>query len=195
MSTRGAIVRFTNGETTEFAGRYHHWDSYPSGLGKTLWGLYHGHFKKDLKLMLQVLIDEHPAGWSTINGADFNKAAGYIGDFGYNVDTPYGSRNPVCYCHGDRSEEGWRVTQENASGSGVEYVYGFDEGPTLVVLSSYCADGDKMVGAFGMGDPQATWKEIARVPLEGPEPDWGRIGCGEDFERCVHVEGYHERRQ
>ena len=187
MSTRGAIVRL---DSDGWRGRYHHWDSYPSGLGKTLWNLYHGHFQKDIPRMLQVLVDEHPAGWSTIVGVDWNLSPGY----------GHGDRkHPECYCHGDRSEEGWLVTHENASGAGCEYVYGFDEGPALVVLSSFCADdgpfaGEKMIGAFGMGDPKATWKEIARVPLEGPEPDWGRIECGESLERCGHVDGYHERK-
>ena len=187
MSTRGAIVRFTNGETTEFAGRYHHWDSYPAGLGATLWGLYHGHFEKDLQRMLQVLIDEHPAGWSTINHKDFSMESGFIEA----LKGPGG--RPLCYCHGDRSEEAWVVTHENAAKSGCEYVYGFDEGPTLVVLGSFCADGDKMIGMFGMGVPGATWKEIGRVPLNGPEPDWELIECGEHLERCGHVEGYHDR--
>lgn len=184
-------MRFTNGETTEWSGRYHHWDSYPKGLGKTLWELYHGQFKKDIRRMLRVLIDEHPAGWSTINRKDFSLEPGYS-DVGDGVA-------PNCYCHGGRSEEAWLVTQDDASGSGVEYVYGFDEGPTLVILSAFCADdgpfaGQKMVGAFGMGDPAATWREIARAPLTGPEPDWGRVECGENLERCGHTEGYHKGR-
>jgi hypothetical protein len=192
MSTRGAIVRFTNGETNEFAGRYHHWDSYPAGLGVALWGLYHGHFQKDLRRMLEVLIDEHPAGWSTITSGDFSLAPGY------NRSLEGEDRRPHCYCHGDRSEEENLITHKNAADVGCEYVYGFDEGPTLVVLSSYCADdgpfaGKKMIGMFGSGDPKATWKEIGRIPLEGPEPDWERIQCGENLERCGHIEGYHER--
>lgn len=186
MSTRGAIVRLTNCEGTQFEGRYHHWDSYPESLGKTLWGLYHGHFKKDLARMLQVLIDEHPAGWSTINNKDFTLEPGYA-DAG-------NEPAPICYCHGQRHEEEWLVTHKDASGSGCEYVYGFDEGPVLVVLSSYWVDGTKMIGAFGMGDPDALWSEIARIPLQGPEPDWERVNCGEQFERCTHVEGYHERK-
>ena len=184
MSTRGAIVRFTNGETTEWQGRYHHWDSAPSSLGKTLWDLYHGHFEKDLRRMLKVLLDEHPAGWSTINNKDFNLEPGYQNT----------GPQPICYCHGDRSEEGHLVTHDSAADIGCEYVYGFDEGPALVVLASFCEDGDKMIGMFGMGDPKAVWKEIGRVPLNEPEPDWGRIECGENLERCGHVESYHERR-
>ena len=106
---------------------------------------------------------------------------------------------PECYCHGDRSEGAHLVTHEDAADIGCEWVYGFDEGPSLVVLSSYCADdgpfaGQKMIGAFGMGDTKATWREVARIPLEGPEPDWGRVECGVNLERCGHTEGYHERR-
>jgi hypothetical protein len=240
MSTRGAIVRFTNGEITEFAGRYHHWDSYPRSLGATLWKLYHGHFQKDLKAMLQFLIDDHPAGWSTINNKDFALETGYqrlrkgpCSDcdkaywehyyqeweshgrpltskardqmaranylaLGHSYTEMHRITGPECYCHGDRSEDGHLVTHENAADIGCEWVYGFDEGPTLVILSSYCADdgpfaGHKMIGMFGSGDPKATWKEIGRVPLEGPEPDWERVQCGENLERRGHVEGYHER--
>ena len=139
MSTRGAIVRFTNCETTEFAGRYHHWDSYPAGLGATLWGLYHGYFGKNLRRMLEVLIDEHPAGWATINRKDFYQVPGF-----HEFSSPHVvTHNPECYCHGDRSEERWLITDNNAADVGCEYVYGFDEGPTLVVLSSYCADGTR----------------------------------------------------
>ena len=169
MSTRGAIVRFTNCETTQFEGRYHHWDSYPEALGATLWGLYHGHFQKDLQRMVEFLIDKHQAGWSTINGKDFSMEPGH------REGLELRRTGPECYCHGGLSEEGWLVTHENAAGSGCEYVYGFDEGPTLVILSSFCADGQKMIGMFGTGDPKAVWKEIARVSLGGQEPDWKRL--------------------
>ena len=215
-------MRFTNCELTEFEGRYHHWDSYPSGLGATLWNLYHGHFQKDLNQMLQVLIDEHPAGWSTINNKDFAKDPGFedpyklpcvncfkahwehyyqswesngrrltsvaryqmsTGNY-LALDHPFqkveGMTGPECYCHGGRSEEGWLLTHQDAAGSGCEYIYGFDEGPTLVIFSSYHPDGDKMIGMFGMGDPGSVWKEIARIPLDGPEPDWENIGPKEE---------------
>ncbi|MBI2851286.1 MAG: hypothetical protein HYX80_09680 [Chloroflexi bacterium] len=69
MSTRGVIAR-QKGDA--FEGRYHHWDSYPTGLGKALWELAHSEFKCDLEGMLHFLIDEHPAGWSTICNKDFS---------------------------------------------------------------------------------------------------------------------------
>jgi hypothetical protein len=166
MSTRGAIARAV---ADGFEGRYHHWDSYPTALGKTLWDLYHGFFQHDLDIMLKVLIDDHPAGWSTINGADFSKEPGYIGTFGHDKTTGF---QPVCYCHGDRHEEGWLVTDKNAAGSGVEWVYVFNDKRQMLVMSSIGTDGKKMIGAFGMGDPDATWHIAAVVDLDRDEPDW-----------------------
>ncbi len=56
MGTRGIIARKTPGG---WIGRYHHWDSYPKGLGKTLFALANGHFKDDLAKMMRVLTVEH----------------------------------------------------------------------------------------------------------------------------------------
>jgi hypothetical protein len=81
---------------------------------------------------------------------------------------------PRCYCHGDRGEKGWLVTQENAAGSGVEYVYAFS-GSKMWILGSFCGDGSKMVGMFGMGDENATWEVIAEIDLNAPEPDWDEL--------------------
>jgi len=40
MSTQGVIARAV---ADGWEGCYHQFDSYPEGLGKTLWRLYHGH--------------------------------------------------------------------------------------------------------------------------------------------------------
>lgn len=70
MSTR-SIIYFPD-KTTEHGvrGVYHHSDGYPSGLGRTLWSLYHGYYEQDLARMKHDLIDriEAQAGWSTIMG-------------------------------------------------------------------------------------------------------------------------------
>lgn len=192
MSTRGCIARLTSkpGKKITFKGVFHHWDSYPEGLGSTLFKLRNGHFKSDTNAMLHTLIDEHPAGWSTINGVDFNLPAGYS-------DAPYKpnmnaeeqeayelyKRTPHCFCHGERHEEAQAITQKNASGCGVEYVYAFtSDGKTMLVLSSYCGDdfegNPKMIGMFGMGDKNATWKIIGSIDLNGLEPTvegWDKI--------------------
>lgn len=207
MSTRSAIARLTGREPLAFEGRYHHWDGYPTGLGRALWTLYHGHFQRDLSAMLEVLIDRHPAGWSTIIGADFTREPGFqelrLGGTTPPHTTPShepvtnGSKTgdpdaelphpatphpaaPQCYCHGTRSEAGWEVTQDNASGSGCEYAYVFppvseQAADRMLILSSYIASGDKMVGMFGLGDPQAQWRVLAEVLLQDQEPDWEQL--------------------
>jgi len=176
MSTRGAITRVT--EEGKFEGRYHHNNAYPSGLGAELFSLYRGHFESDLEKMLKALIDEHPAGWSHVSG-DWSQEPGFTEDHEKRM---HGPKIPACYCHGDRSEEEWLVTQENASGSGCEYVYAFrDNGkPEMLILSSYCENGDKMIGMFGSGDEGATWRVIETVDLSGEEPDWEELEGDED---------------
>jgi hypothetical protein len=178
MSTRGGIVRITksgpNGEPLEWAGRYHHWDSYPTSLGATLYELNRDHFKGDTAAMLRTLIDEHPAGWSTINGGDFTKPAGWC-------DSTEDREGPECYCHGGRSEGENLLTQENAASVGCEWIYAFNGGGSMFVLSSRCAPdrpvvgGSKMIGAFGQGDPKATWHPIGCVELAEPAPDWEKL--------------------
>jgi hypothetical protein len=209
MSTRGAIAR-AHGDG--FKGVYHHWDSYPIGLGATLWHIYHAVFKGDLDQMLKALIDDHPAGWSTINGADWGVEAGWEDDYtgpcrvcaephwkhyaqyykehglpepphpegNYSVlDHQYQPiphpKGPQCYCHGERHEEGWEVTDRNAAGSGVEWAYVFNDKHQMLVLSSVNEDGAKMIGMFGCGNNKAKWRIVATVGLNDPEPDWEDI--------------------
>lgn len=160
MSTRSVIARKTE---TGFKGRYHHWDGYPTALGATLFNLLNEHFKRDLGAMLKTLLDDHPAGWSTINEADFTQEPGY-GIVGA----------PCCYCHGERSENGNELTEANAQACGCEWAYVFD-GTTMLVLSSYHPEGGKMIGMFGCGNPEAKWYQVGQVDLLAPEPDWEAI--------------------
>ena len=203
MATRGAIARLTCVLPLRWAGRYHHWDSYPDGLGRELWKLYHGPFGGDLDRMLQVLLDEHPAGWSSLSG--FDPAPSSPGTSpgleqglanalltGDPLDPSRGS-GLNCYCHGERQEEAWEVNQDNASGSGVEWAYVFTSSyaveasdparqatrqDAMLVLSSYTPSGRKAIGMFGMGDPRAHWRLAAVVDLKSPEPDWDAIQEG-----------------
>ena len=214
MSTRGVIAR-TKGDG--FTGRYHHWDSYPEGLGETL---YQWAQRMPLEQMLHLLLDEHPVGWSTIVGTDPDLLPGFVDSTNperrcvvcgmriwehyrqyYGIDGrpplpekfahipqnvylltdhppkpekfPTDSR-PQCYCHGERHEPPHEaVTEKNAAAMGCEYAYVFDEKARVMhILSSYCKDGHKMIGMFGMGDKEAVWRLMTTVALDGPEPDW-----------------------
>ena len=184
MDTRGAIARLTHVLLLKWAGRYHHWDSYPSGLGAPLWELYHGHFRRDLDQMLKVLIDDHPAGWSPLHASDFMQERSLSAGAEASADAEI--YQPQCYCHSACREEGWLVTEENASGSGCEWAYvftsaaatasteGSERHDMMLVLSSYTPHG-KMIGMFGQGNPKVRWPVVAVVDLGGAEPDWERI--------------------
>lgn len=175
MSTRGCIARLQRKNPLEFKGVYHHWDGYPSGLGQALFLLRNTEFGGDTEAMLKTLIDDHPAGWSTVVGATFSKSPGFRARGAKSTDADDDA--PQCYCHGTRSEPGWIVTQRNAAGSGIEFAYAFD-GDTMLVLGSYVADGEKMIGMFGCGDGNAVWRVIAEVNLDGSAPDWEMLDEG-----------------
>jgi hypothetical protein len=72
MSTRAVIAR-KNGDS--WAGRFHHWDGYPEGLGQTLVENATGPFAGNLAGLLKILIDDHPAGWDTIVSRDLSLPA------------------------------------------------------------------------------------------------------------------------
>ena len=170
MSTRGCIARLQKRDPLEFKGVYHHCDSYPSGLGQTLFRLRNQEFRGDTAAMLKVLIDQHPAGWSSVVGADFTLKPGFknwdLDGKGTETDA-----RPQCYCHGDRHEADQAVTEKEADEVGVEYAYLFD-GSKMLIAEPVYDDGSMMLGMFGCGDADAVWSVIAEIDLDGPEPDW-----------------------
>jgi hypothetical protein len=183
VSTRGVIARAT-GEA-KFKGVYHHSDSYGTGLGSTLIGLYRGHFKRDLDCMLRVLIDESPCGWSTIVHKDFNLKPGYTWQKACADSAKFEvySKRPN-YRRPQRFEENRFDITENDD-TDCEFAYVFDvENKTMHVL-----DRAKQ--------PQSTgyyWRDIGRMDLDSEEqPDWDEIQCGksENWSRCGHVAWKH----
>lgn len=185
MSTRGVIGKFT---PKGWRGRYHHSDSYPTGLGAELWGQLHGHFKGDLKAMLKVLLYEH-TGWSCILGSDFSLVSGYIepsnertrelveafAAAGATKGVP-----PRCYCHGDRHEDGWWDTDKQKPGDR-EWAYIFDvKAMTMTVLANRAE----------------AWREIAKIDLHGAEPNWEEIEyapCKMNPDWCGHYKWVHDK--
>lgn len=173
MSTRAIIARPTPGDG--FEGRYHHWDGYPSGLGHTLFELANGHFADNLPRMMQVLCDEHPAGWSTINGKNFSLASGFTEDSRKRDK----SERPECYCHGDRSEEAMTLTHDGDDG-GAEWAYVIDEhAGTMAILEKRWEDGKHATGFFGIEQGEGSrWTIRAIVHLNDMEPNWKAIESG-----------------
>lgn len=148
MSTRSVIAR-KNGDSG-FVGVYHHWDGYPRGLGQELVRTYRSKYQGKLDEMLEDVVDKHPAGWSSFLSGE-------------------------CFCHGRNPEGENFLTDKTASGCGCEYAYVFckqDGKDTMLILSSYTKAGGKMIGMFGMGDENATWKCIGSVDLCSGDVDW-----------------------
>lgn len=190
MSTRGVIARAT-GES-QFKGRYHHWDSYPTGLGATLVNLYTGHFKGDLAAMLKYLIDDHPAGFSTINGANFNLPAGHR----ESLAERWGDKpGPKCFCHGDRHEGEQIVTEKDDVGA--EWAYVFNEEEKIMHVLRMMVRNDEgeqrtVTGMFGFGVEGQYWEHAADIDLKDlSKLDWGKVECGENYERCTHYAYFH----
>ena len=176
MSTNGAILR-SNG-----VGVYHHSDSYPRALGKFLWDSFHGFFKQDLKSMLKLIIDDHPAGWSTLYLSDFS-----VKPRGINLNpefNPDGTRTkkyanayrvwtktPKCYCHGIYSDSANPIYLNELDGIPWAYIFN-EQRNTITILDVY----NRTEMDFSLFDK---------------EPDWTHIECGEGLERCTHYAWVH----
>jgi hypothetical protein len=180
MSTRGIIARST-GEGT-FIGRYHHSDSMPTSLGKFLWDLFHGHFQNNLDKMLTYLIDVPHAvcGWSTIVDKDFSLKPGYgwqkaVGRNSkyevYTRDPDY--RRPQCFAGRPGETEDTR-TEKDLKDTDCEWLYAFDVEQNKMFVRDLNNKED-----------------VAVVDLNGKEPDWAKIECGENWERCHHLAWAH----
>jgi hypothetical protein len=136
-------------------------------MGAALFELANTQFKGKLEAMLKVLLDDHPAGWSTIMGrqgaADFSKPVGYVD---INRRDDYYSNRPKCYWHGDRHDEAWEVKSTDPE-TWCEWAYVINaEKHAMVVLEE--------VGRHG----ETEWRVAAVVDLDEPEPSWEAIDAG-----------------
>lgn len=162
MSTHGMIAR----ETKEgFEGRYHHFDSRPTSLGKALYHLYHGYFQKDLGKMLALLLDEHPAGWSSIVKKDFSLTPGFknpaVGKLVLNWQETEDGRRPKCYCHGDMKDTSFLLVWGESNLKDLSYAYVFSEENAFLTI--YKLSGER--NAF----------LLKIVDLDGEEPIWNEM--------------------
>jgi hypothetical protein len=196
MSTRSIIAR-SMGEGT-FQGVYHHWDGYPTGLGNSLTEILVGPFAGDLPRMLHTLIDEHPAGWSTIVHKDFTLTPGYTWEkvkppsCEGKSDAEYHAameayrakpdvRRPQCYCHGKRREQAQAFTEHDDTDA--EWAYVFEEEERVLHVCHRAKHPDS---------GESYWNDVGRVELDNAgETNWTHIECGANYERCSHYAWFH----
>ena len=167
MSTRSVIARPSG--SGSFEGRYHHFDGYPSGLGRQLYRLYHGVFKHNLDRMCAVLLYEHPAGWSTIIAEWSSDATTReTGSRDRQPSTSPFDEGPSCYCHGSRHQPGHLITERSADGAFCEYAYVLERNGHNRSVMRILSAGD------------GRWPLLGIVDLDGPEPDWHAIDSYSD---------------
>lgn len=190
MSTRAIIARPTD---DGWQGTYHHSDGYPTHLGKVLHNACREFFDGSPEAMLKFIIDEHPGGWSFLGNGDPSTATGYADyDHPTRVSFPVDpsveadmaayradQRRPRCYCHslreGDRGSDA-RVTQA-------------DVADLWDIEWTYICTPDKLMIFMGCTEMQAVG--AIRWDEEVSDERWGKIQCGENFERCTHIASFH----
>jgi hypothetical protein len=182
MSTRSVIARAT-GEG-KFEGRYVHADGFPTSLGAWLWKSLRGHFQNDLHKMLTYLIDAPHAvcGWSGLVDKDLNLIPKYTWQKAtadgakyevYSKRPDY--RRPQCFA-GRPGEEPTLFTEKDfENGTDVEWLYAFDEEHRKLFVRDVAAKED-----------------VGVIDLDGEEPNWEIVECGENFERCSHYAWRHK---
>lgn len=157
MSTRGCIARPLG--DSGFTGRYNHFDSYPSGLGRDIWHVLHGRFAGDATVFAKFAIDEHPGGWSSFPDK--------------------------CYCHWQGREEGeqtityiaGRPEKSRIDPLFIEWVYiitptGMDVLNHVHVENAPWSDCNFSGGWRGAYD----YARVVFVPWRADEPDWQAMG-------------------
>jgi hypothetical protein len=119
MGTRGIIAV---GTPRKWRGQYHHMDSYPSELGVHLVKVLQ---RSGFERSASWLVNEHPAGWSTlIGGFPGDESATSTEDHNY-------TGKPACFCH-TRGDADWDrtvtpATLKDWSGYPPEWMYLIDE--------------------------------------------------------------------
>lgn len=139
MSTRAVIAK-PDGDS--YVGTYHHWDGYPSGLGRTLHDAYREAFAGDVGAMVAKLVDGEPIGWSTIQGYNLELPAEW--NDGMPSDETradwYRAHGPQSYsargetdgfrCSPDKNYQEWSYV---LTGPGIAIYVGSDRAPAAFV--------------------------------------------------------------
>ena len=128
-----------------WSGVYTHWDGYPTHQGPIIWAKLHEECGGNSDVFIERYIDAHPSGWSS---------------FG-----------EICYCHNKDfpDHEPMIITSDDERHNQAlytEWVYVIGKR----VLTVYTSDkrDSPLENQYG-------WEIVAQVPLDGPEPDWGKL--------------------
>ncbi|MBL8165415.1 MAG: hypothetical protein JNJ61_25755 [Anaerolineae bacterium] len=163
MATRALIGIYEAGKGSSWRATYHHWDGYPTGLGRALWRIYHDIYPGLLSAMMEFIVDAHPEGWSTLAGRDFRKRPTW---FDGSVEMMLKEQGmawyelpPLAYKY--RGDD--PMPADETSNFGQEWAYVFDlQSNTMTILER-------------VSWHNLSYAEKATIPLNGMEPDWDSL--------------------
>lgn len=190
MSTRGMIAK-PLGDGVQ--GVYQHWDSYPSGLGKTIWQSLHGGVPvdrhgidptrnkhvgmsfKDTEELLEFALDFEHGGWSSFPDCCYHHWRPEEAPILENLmEAPHCGGPDGC-------------KEEECNPLFIAWVYVLS-GDTMTVLGHYSIpDATKPFGS------RYSHRVVACVDLRGEEPDWGAMqDYHSAFREGITVEEYQK---
>jgi hypothetical protein len=218
MSTRGCVA-IAQGDG--WLGVYNHSDSYPTWLGKNLWEhlqgkdlqqfakelLSYGDWQEYLNGGVCEYCGKKRGQPHTISGVIFIKP--FIPEVLRNLDRT-GYRDPEAKHHEHGEGAADQMTDQNADPLFIEWVYVVAPKSGCITVFANAKTAKLQPGQHGTWSEPYTIEELdgtvrhqgggfwvhklaAQFLVAGPEPDWGRVECGDTLERCGHIEGYHER--
>lgn len=152
MSTRSIIAK-QQGDT--WAGRYAHWDGYPSHQGASIWHIVQ---RDGVEQAVKTLVDDN-FYWSSLNpfqDAEAELPMGYD-DGRFAIVANYG----VAGTEKQASASEW-LTSENYKDSWCEYVYVIAPAG-LMVIRIY---DDAILGFFRWEDEEPNWEQVENTPAQ-----------------------------
>lgn len=183
MSTSSFVG--TVDSTGRFAGRYVHFDGYPTARGPILAGILAGH-DHNIADVLDVLTRQY-YGWSSLSADTGNEPKSKLDGrdvavlgYGYAYTTHQGQAEPDDWITG-------RLGQRSDTPTWCEWGYLFtgpdaDAASLMVIQVESDRSGER-------------YHERARIPVrllaDLSGDDWTKIECGESYERCLHYAWAH----
>jgi hypothetical protein len=157
MSTRG----FIGGKTADgYWGVYHHSDSYPTGLGKTLQEWYKDGPFTSLAQTMDYLVNKHDGGWSSIVGSDPRKDPSGHTQEKYGTPEHNALRDtPICYCHSPSRQASGRSSMRfvNTGMGANDFSYLVDTENKTVEIQHWMRKSQNVVLNL---DDEIDWKAI-----------------------------------
>lgn len=150
MATRGCIAYLSG---NDIRGVYHHYDSYPSGLGAALF-----HFRNNVfgstDIMLDELIDKTPNGWKSISRTT---TANNVRQKAFNLQ----GKLVNLVCPGP-------INLADLASYDIEYAYiFFDSSMTIIGKAKRFDSSNQYYKEYYTG-----YVMLGNIDLNGEEPDW-----------------------